>query len=72
MPSTPDAHSAYEFYLECQKLMAAGGMNLRKWHSNSPELLERIKFLSSWSQDHPHKVMPVISQPIQGFDLDTC
>ena len=44
--STPDPHSAYEFYLEGRKLMAAGGMNLRKWHSNSQELLERIESLS--------------------------
>ena len=41
--STPDIHSAYEFYLESQKIMAAGGMNLRKWHSNSSELLDKIE-----------------------------
>ena len=41
--STPDIHSAYEFYLESRKIMAAGGMNLRKWHSNSSELLDKIK-----------------------------
>ena len=43
--STPDIHSAYEFYLESRKIMAAGGMNLRKWHSNSSELLDKIKSL---------------------------
>ena len=41
--STPDIHSAYEFYLESRKIMAAGGMNLRKWHSNSSELLDKIE-----------------------------
>ena len=43
MISTIDVHSAYEFYLESQKIMAEGGMNLRKWHSNSLELLDKIK-----------------------------
>ena len=42
--STPDVHSAYEFYLDSRKIMAAGGMNLRKWHSNSLELLDKIEF----------------------------
>ena len=41
--STPDVHSAYEFYLDSRKIMAAGGMNLRKWHSNSLELLDKIE-----------------------------
>ena len=54
--STPDAHSAYEFYLECRKLMAAGGMNLRKWHSNSLELLERIKSLPVGTSLNPNHI----------------
>ena len=54
--STPNAHSAYEFYLECRKLMAAGGMNLRKWHSNSSELLERIKSLPVGTSLNPNHI----------------
>jgi len=41
--STPDIESDYKFYVECKKVMAAGGMNLRKQHSNSLELLEKNK-----------------------------
>ena len=41
--SIPDVHSAYEFYLESQKIIAAGGMNLRKWYSNSLQLLNEIE-----------------------------
>ena len=41
--STPNIHSVYQLYLESHKVMAAGGMNLRKWHSNSLELLDEIE-----------------------------
>ena len=43
--STPDVHSAYKFYLENRKIMASVGMNLKKWHSNSLELLNKIESL---------------------------
>ena len=34
---------AFDFYTECKQLMDRAGMNLRKWNSNSAELLERVK-----------------------------
>jgi len=40
--STPDTESAYEFHVESKRIMAAASMNLRKWHSNSPELLKKM------------------------------
>lgn len=41
--STSDPESAYQFYVQCKGIMSEGGMNLRKWHSNSSVLLERIR-----------------------------
>ena len=34
---------AFGFYTECTQLMDRAGMNLRKWNSNSAELLAKIK-----------------------------
>ena len=47
--STPDVHSAYQLYLDSWKVMAACGINLRKWHSNSLELLHKIESYSQWA-----------------------
>ena len=33
----------FGLYTECKHLMDKAGMNLRKWNSNSDELLERVK-----------------------------
>jgi len=38
---------AFKVYRESKGIMAKGGVNLRKWNSNSPELLHRIKIAES-------------------------
>ena len=38
-----DVDKAFGFYTECKQMMDKAGTNLRKWNSNSAELLERIK-----------------------------
>ena len=63
--STTDTESAYKFYVECNRVMAAGGMNLRKWHSNSLELLERI---NSNSQETDLRCVPVPCQLVEEDD----
>ena len=60
--STPDAHSAYKFYQECRKLMANGGMNLRKWHSNSSDLLERIESSSVGTSTNPNQTATNVTE----------
>ena len=40
---------AFDFYTECKQLMDRAGMNLRKWNSNSAELLERVKEMTPHS-----------------------
>ena len=62
--STPDVDSAYEFYVECKRVMAAGGMNLRKWHSNSLELLERI------NSNSPETDLRCVPAPFQLVEED--
>ena len=44
--SSVDVKGAYKFYIECKRIKSAGGMNLRKWHSNSLELLGEINSIS--------------------------
>jgi len=57
--STPDVERAYNFSLESKRVMADGGMNLRKWHSNSLELLERI---NSVLRESDQRQVPAPSQ----------
>ena len=38
-----DVQDAFRFYIDSKSLMSAAGMNLRKWNSNSVELLNLIK-----------------------------
>jgi len=35
--------SAFQIYSKAKQVMSEGGLNLRKWTSNSPELLQQIK-----------------------------
>ena len=42
--------AAIEFFKKSREIMAAGGINLRKWKSNSPELMKKINSMMS-SQD---------------------
>jgi len=64
--SAPDVESGYKFFLESKRVMADGGMNLRKWHSNSLELLERI---NSDSQESDQKQVPTPSQLVEEDDM---
>jgi len=63
--SSPDIESAYKFHLECKRIIVDGGMNLRKWHSNSQELLERI---NSNTQDTDLRCMPTPCQLVEEDD----
>ena len=38
-----DVQDAFRFYIDSKSLMSAAGMNLRKWNSNSVELLNLIE-----------------------------
>ena len=60
--STPDVERAYNFSLESKRVMADGGMNLRKWHSNSLELLERI---NSDLRESDQRQIPAPSQLVE-------
>ena len=58
-----DVDKAFGFYTECKQLMDKAGMNLRKWNSNSAELLERVKGVT------PHNsVTPAITTNITEED----
>ena len=45
-----DVETALDFCLQSKQNMAAGGMNLRKWKSNSQELLEKIESAAKLAQ----------------------
>ena len=47
-----DINEATELFKKSREVMAAGGMNLRKWKSNSPELKKQIE----------HFIMPLEDQ----------
>ena len=51
-----DVQTALNFCLQARKIMTAGGMNLRKWKSNSPELLQKIE--SAATTDQPTTLAP--------------
>jgi len=63
--SSPDIESAYKFHLECKRIIADSGMNLRKWHSNSQKLLERI---NSNTQDTDLRCIPAPCQLVEEDD----
>ena len=46
-----DLDDAVEFCKKVREVMAAGSMNLRKWKSNSPELMKQIERLITLSED---------------------
>ena len=50
-----DNNAAYELYLKCKLRLAEGGFNLRKFMSNSGQLIERIQ------QNEAHISAPAIS-----------
>ncbi len=50
---------AFEIYEKSKKIMAAGGFNLRKWNSNSQEVIKRIEQVESKGD---HRVEPATSR----------
>ena len=60
---TIDVDKAFGFHTECKQLIDKAGMNLRKWNSNSAELLERIKGVTQHNS-----VTPVITTNITEKD----
>ena len=56
-----DDAKAFDVYQTSKKVMAAGSFNLRKWHSNSPKLLEKINGMEIESKiEHDDNVSKVI------------
>lgn len=45
-----DVQTALDFCVQARQIMAAGGMNLRKWKSNSPELFRKIESVTTTTQ----------------------
>ena len=45
-----DVQTALDFGVQARQIMAAGGMNLHKCKSNSPELLQKIELVTTTTQ----------------------
>ena len=47
----PDIQSAFDFCIQSKNLMAAAGMNLLKWNSNSHEIMQRLSSSTTLVKD---------------------
>ena len=52
-------------YEKSKKCLSAGGFNLRKWISNSPQLLELIREDRTRTKENCPETQPVVAKPMQ-------
>ena len=50
---TDNITSAFQIYSRTKQIMKEGGLNLRKWNTNSPELLQKIRQVEMPHDDIP-------------------
>ena len=64
-----DVNDAVEFYKRVREVMAAGGMNLRKWKSNSPELMKLIErlMMPSEGQGRLYPINPTVEEEDESY-----
>ena len=59
---TDNVASAFQIYSRAKQIMSEGGMNLRKWNSNSPELLQQIRQVEMSHDDGPSCNLTLVSE----------
>ena len=59
--------SAFQIYSRAKQIMREGGLNLRKWNTNSPELLQKIRQMEIPHDDDPSSATEPMSEEQQTY-----
>ena len=59
--------SAFQIYSRTKQIMREGALNLRKWNTNSPELLQKIRQVEIPHDDVPSGATAPVSEEKQTY-----
>lgn len=64
---TDNVETAFQVYSKSKQIMKEAGLNLRKWKTNSSELLHRIEEVESNQDAHTNETISTIAEEEQSY-----